>query len=77
MHLDKGCFNCTLRYFGKTLHLLNRLRDKGYLPGRINQLFHELRLAGNQASHSLSGDHRAALSHLKFTRELGIWFYKS
>jgi type I restriction enzyme R subunit len=59
------------------LKLLNRLRDKGYLPGRINQLFHELRLAGNQASHSLSGDHRAALSNLKFARELGIWFHKS
>jgi len=59
------------------LKLLNRLRDKGYLPGRSNQLFHELRLAGNQASHSLSGDHRAALSNLKFARELGIWFHKS
>jgi len=59
------------------IELLNRLRDKGFLPGRINQLFHELRRAGNDANHALSGDHRAALSNLKFARELGIWFHKS
>jgi len=59
------------------IELLNRLRDKGFLPGRINQFFHELRRAGNDANHALSGDHRAALSNLKLTRELGIWFHKS
>jgi type I site-specific restriction endonuclease len=59
------------------IKLLNRLRDEGFLPGRINQLFHELRCAGNDANHALSGDHRTALSNLKFARELGIWFHKS
>jgi len=59
------------------IELLNRLRDKGFLPGRINQFFHELRRAGNDANHALSGDHRAALSNLKLARELGIWFHKS
>src|SRR6476469_600641 len=59
------------------IELLNRLRDKGFLPGQINQFFHELRRAGNDANHALSGDHRAALSNLKLARELGIWFHKS
>ncbi|MEG4918864.1 DUF4145 domain-containing protein, partial [Microcoleus sp. B7-D4] len=59
------------------IELLNRLRDEGFLPGRINQFFHELRRAGNDANHALSGDHRAALSNLKLARELGIWFHKS
>ncbi|MBD1924244.1 type I restriction-modification system endonuclease [Microcoleus sp. FACHB-831] len=59
------------------IELLNRLRDKGYLPGRTNQLFHELRRAGNDANHALSGDHRTALSNLKYARELGIWFHRS
>jgi type I restriction enzyme R subunit len=33
------------------LKLLNRLRDHGYLRGIVDQLFHELRRAGNDANH--------------------------
>lgn len=57
--------------------LLRRLRDQGVLGERALQLFHELRIAGNDANHAFGGDHRTALSHLKYARELGIWFQRS
>lgn len=57
--------------------LLRRLRDQGVLGERALQLFHELRIAGNDAVHTFGGDHRTALSHLKYARELGIWFHRT
>jgi type I restriction enzyme, R subunit len=57
--------------------LLRRLRDQGALGERALQLFHELRIAGNDANHAFGGDHRTALSHLKYARELGIWFHRT
>ncbi len=57
--------------------LLRRLRDQDLLGERALQLFHELRIAGNDASHDFGGDHRIALSHLKYARELGIWFHRT
>ncbi|MBD2101778.1 type I restriction-modification system endonuclease [Leptolyngbya sp. FACHB-261] len=57
--------------------LLRRLRDEGLLNRDAGQLFYELRVTGNKATHALSGDHRSALSCLKYARELGIWFHKS
>ena len=38
-------------------------------------LFHQLRKSGNNAVHSFSGNHGLALSHLRYARELGIWFH--
>lgn len=57
--------------------LLRRLRDQGFLGERALQLFHELRIAGNDANHAFGGDHRTALSHLKYARELGVWFHRT
>lgn len=59
------------------LDLLRRLEIRGAVNGEILKLFHELRKSGNQATHSLSGEHRIALSHLKYARALGIWFHRS
>ncbi|HLP92028.1 MAG TPA: type I restriction-modification system endonuclease [Nostocaceae cyanobacterium] len=56
--------------------LLNRLRDRGLIKGEVEQLFHELRKIGNTATHELSGNHRTALSGLKYARALGIWFHR-
>jgi type I restriction enzyme R subunit len=57
--------------------LLRRLQDNGILPREIFQLFNEVRRAGNDANHALSGDHRSALSTLKLTWQLGLWFHRS
>ena len=57
--------------------LLRRLQDGGVLPREVFQMFGEVRRAGNAASHSLSGDHRAALTTLKLTWQLGLWFHRT
>ncbi|MEB3885213.1 DUF4145 domain-containing protein [Lyngbya sp. CCY1209] len=59
------------------LVLLRRLAENHLISGDVKRLFHELRKAGNDATHHLAGDHRTALSHLKYARELGIWFHRT
>jgi type I restriction enzyme R subunit len=59
------------------IELLNRLQYKNLLPGEVKDLFHQLRKSGNDATHQLRGSHGLALSHLKYARELGIWFYRT
>jgi type I restriction enzyme, R subunit len=59
------------------LKLLNRLFDNNLLPGEVKRLFHELRIAGNNATHQRKGNHQIALSNLKYARQLGIWFYRT
>lgn len=57
--------------------LLRRLQDGGVLPREIFQVFSEIRRAGNEASHALSGDHRTALTALKLSWQLGLWFHRT
>jgi len=57
--------------------LLRRLQDEGILPREIAQLFGEVRRAGNAANHAVSGDHRTALSMLKVTRQMCVWFHRT
>lgn len=57
--------------------LLHRLDSRGAARGETLNLFQKLRQAGNQAAHNLAGDHRTALSNLKYARLLGIWFHRS
>jgi type I restriction enzyme R subunit len=59
------------------LDLLRRLSSNNLIPGNVEPLFHELRKAGNDATHNLTGDHRTALSNLKYARQLGIWFHRT
>ncbi|BAY38492.1 type III restriction enzyme res subunit [Nostoc sp. NIES-2111] len=60
----------------RQIDLLNRLRDRGLLKGEVDRIFHELRKIGNAATHELSGNHRKALSGLKYAHVLGIWFHR-
>ncbi|TBR56546.1 type I restriction-modification system endonuclease [Westiellopsis prolifica IICB1] len=60
----------------RQIDLMRRLRDKGILKGKVYDLFDQLRLAGNNATHALADDHRTALSNLKYARQLGIWFHR-
>ena len=56
--------------------LLRRLQDEGLLPREVAQVFNEVRRLGNAANHALAGDHRTALSGLKLTWQLGLWFHR-
>src|SRR3989442_223184 len=57
--------------------LLRRLRFAGIVPPEVGDLFHQLRIAGNRATHSHAGDHPEALTTLKLSRQLGIWFHRT
>lgn len=60
----------------RQIDLMRRLRDKGILKGKVYDLFDQLRLAGNDATHAFADDQRTALSNLKYARQLGIWFHR-
>ncbi|MBD2214702.1 type I restriction-modification system endonuclease [Nostoc linckia FACHB-104] len=60
----------------RQIDLMRRLRDRGILKGKVYDLFDQLRLAGNDATHAFAADHRTALSNLKYARQLGIWFHR-
>ena len=57
--------------------LLRRLKFERIVPREVGDLFHQLRIAGNRATHAHAGDHAEALSTLKIARELGIWFHRT
>jgi type I restriction enzyme, R subunit len=57
--------------------LLRRLRVDGNYPTNVLDLFHQLRIAGNAATHRSEGDHATALGCLKMARQLAIWFYRT
>ena len=57
--------------------LLRRLQDSGILPREVAQLFGEVRRTGNAANHALEGDHQGALSALKITWQLSLWFHRT
>jgi type I restriction enzyme, R subunit len=57
--------------------LLRRLRFANILSQETNDLFHQLRIAGNRATHHGEGDHAQALASLKIARQLGIWFHRT
>lgn len=57
--------------------LLRRLKVDGIVPGQALDLFHQIRINGNRASHDQTGNHAEALTALKFTRQLGIWFHRT
>jgi type I restriction enzyme, R subunit len=57
--------------------LLRRLKFERVVPNEVGELFHQLRIAGNRATHTQAGDHAEALSTLKMARQLGIWFHRT
>lgn len=61
----------------KQIDLLRRLQDQGIVPREVAELFHQIRRAGNEANHHLSGDHRSALLALRLTWQLGVWFHRT
>jgi type I restriction enzyme R subunit len=57
--------------------LLRRLRVEANYPPSVLDLFHQVRVDGNAATHRRDGDHAKALACLKMARQLGIWFYRT
>ncbi len=55
--------------------LLQRLRAERAMPREAGDLFHQLRISGNQAAHAHRDDHGGALTALKLARQLAIWFH--
>src|SRR2546427_7845753 len=53
--------------------LLRRLSFDRIVPPEVGDLFHQLRIAGNRATHRHSEDHADALTALKLSCQLGIW----
>lgn len=57
--------------------ILRRLKLECGIPREVADLFHTLRLSGNQAVHEIKGDHASALAGLKIARQLSIWFVRT
>ena len=57
--------------------ILRRLKLECGIPREVSDLFHTLRLSGNQAVHEIKGDHASALAGLKIARQLSIWFVRT
>jgi type I restriction enzyme R subunit len=56
---------------------LRRFRDRGALPSQVLDLFHHIRIAGNDALHDFSDEHRTALTALNKARALAVWFHQT
>lgn len=59
------------------IDLLRRLRAERLVSVEVIDLFHHVRIAGNRANHAHDDDQSVALTALKVTRELAIWFHRS
>lgn len=57
--------------------ILRRLKVERIVPRDALELFHQVRLAGNRATHEHTGSHAEALTTLKISRQLAIWFHRT
>lgn len=57
--------------------LLRRLKVERVVPPSVMDLFHQVRIAGNRATHDGTDDHGLALTTLKITHQLAVWFHRS
>jgi type I restriction enzyme R subunit len=57
--------------------LIRKLQDEGILPREVAQLFDEIHRAGNAASHAVRGDHGTALSSLKISWQIAVWYHRT
>lgn len=57
--------------------LLRRLKAERAVPPPVLDLFHQVRIAGNRATHDAADDHGLALTSLKITHQLAVWFHRS
>ncbi|MFI7433039.1 DUF4145 domain-containing protein [Micromonospora haikouensis] len=62
---------------GEQFRRIEALARAGIIPQHVQQLFHEIRKAGNEAVHNHSGDRRKARAVVTFCFELGAWWYQA
>ncbi len=55
--------------------LLRRLKFERVVPAEVADLFHQVRIVGNKATHDHGGDHAQALTTPKIARQLGVWYF--
>lgn len=57
--------------------LIRRLQSEGLLPREIKQVLDQVRVTGNAANHALEGTHASALSTLRLSWQLCLWFHRT
>lgn len=57
--------------------LLRRLKVEQVISREVADLFHQIRVVGNRATHQYIGNHTEALTMLKMARQLAIWFHRT
>jgi len=57
--------------------LIDDLYRRQFLPPDIKDLFHSVRMEGNQAVHQLHGDQGRAITLLRFVRKIAVWYYRT
>ena len=58
-------------------NVLRRLKGERVISADVADLFHQIRIQGNRATHTYGGDRTEALTLLKMARHLGIWFHRT
>lgn len=75
--LTSNRFDMTLRADETFSEILRRLRYECSLPREVSDIFHGLRVAGNQAAHEVRDSHADALRALKLARQLAAWYFRA
>jgi type I restriction enzyme R subunit len=75
--LAAGRFGLTVTPADGFSDVLRRLRFECSLPREVGDLFHGLRVVGNQAAHDGMDGHGDALHALKLARQLAAWYVRT
>ena len=62
---------------GDQRSLIDDLYRRRALPPEIKNLFHEIRMEGNQANHQMQGDQGKAITMLRFVRKISVWYFRT
>lgn len=57
--------------------LLRKIRNQLELEREVMDLFHDLRISGNAATHEFETSYREAMDGLRAARNLAIWFHRT
>ena len=57
--------------------LIDDLYRRRALPPEIKNLFHEIRMEGNQANHEMQGEQGKAITMLRFVRKISVWYFRT
>lgn len=75
--LTAGRFGLAISSTDSFSNVLRKLRHECSLPREVGDLFHGLRVVGNQAAHEGHGAHSDALHALKLARQLAAWYVRT